>query len=375
MIHLSTLGKYLDQPILVSKFSNAVPKVLATGAILYGLNNIKSTPKEERKKSIIKNISVLGFTVASALISTRGIKPIIFFKKQIFKGFNGLSNLKEVKEVQKQQTEIIDSFLKETKVSSTIEGILTKAKEKILSIKELNTLTKESKTNTLLTKLIKDIIPEPQNVSSKEIFGEIGRLSLIGLIPVLGGITGGVVGDSLTEKDWKTKVPNKIKEGAYQYLANIFLCNIGAGAALGIMEKLKVKSKAQKALAMVAGIILTGVIGGSFMANIISKKLIDPLLKQEKEDDNIYSERHPEALDIGLHVDDIATVAVMSGLRWIEPALPILYSISGYRAGIGYRNGEKESKHSLHRHLASYIYQKEEKPDVFQLAFGSKYKN
>ena len=30
----------------------------------------------------------------------------------------------------------------------------------------------------------------------------------------------------------------------------------------------------------------------------------------------------------------------MSGLKWIEPALPIMYAISGYRAGIGYRNGE-----------------------------------
>jgi len=46
-------------------------------------------------------------------------------------------------------------------------------------------------------------------------------------------------------------------------------------------------------------------------------------------------------IDVSLHVDDVATVAVLSGLKWIEPALPILYSISGYRAGIGYRNGEK----------------------------------
>ncbi len=52
-----------------------------------------------------------------------------------------------------------------------------------------------------------------------------------------------------------------------------------------------------------------------------------------------YYERKPEALDISLHIDDIATIAVLSGLKWIEPALPILYSISGYRAGIGYRNG------------------------------------
>ena len=83
----------------------------------------------------------------------------------------------------------------------------------------------------------------------------------------------------------------------------------------------------------------TGVIGGSAIANLISNKIVNPLFG--KKSDKIYSERKPEALDIGLHTDDIATVAVMSGLKWIEPALPIMYAISGYRAGIGYRNVNK----------------------------------
>ena len=67
------------------------------------------------------------------------------------------------------------------------------------------------------------LIPEPENISSKDIFSEIGRLSVFGLIPVLGGIAGGIAGDRLTSDDYKDKIPNKIKEGAYQYLANIFL--------------------------------------------------------------------------------------------------------------------------------------------------------
>ena len=97
---------------------------------------------------------------------------------------------------------------------------------------------------------------------------------------------------------------------------------------------------------MTTGIVLTGILGGSAIANTISKKIIDPIFRKtgidnsEKESGCLYSERKPEALDVGLHTDDIATVAVLSGLKWIEPALPILYSISGYRAGIGYRNGE-----------------------------------
>ena len=100
---------------------------------------------------------------------------------------------------------------------------------------------------------------------------------------------------------------------------------------------------------MIGGIIMMGVIGGSFIANVIGNKLINPIFG-EKASKSIYNERTPEPLDIGLHVDDIATIAVMSGLKWIEPALPIMYSISGYRAGIGYRNKNvtncKEKKES-----------------------------
>ena len=116
-----------------------------------------------------------------------------------------------------------------------------------------------------------------------------------------------------------------------------------AAKALAIMEKLNVKSKASRAVGMVAGIITTGVVGGSVIANAIGNKIINPIFGNKPEK-GLYAERKPEALDIGLHVDDIATVAVMSGLKWIEPALPIMYSISGYRAGIGYRNVKKCNK-------------------------------
>ena len=51
------------------------------------------------------------------------------------------------------------------------------------------------------------------------------------------------------------------------------MCNIGAGAALGILEKLNITSKACRAIGMVTGIILTGVIGGSKMANFITDKV------------------------------------------------------------------------------------------------------
>lgn len=331
---LKVAGKYLDQPMLVAKFQKAVPAVLTTAATAYTVHETAHAPKRKRKKAAIRIGSTMAFTVASALAAPR-------ITNKLFKDADAIP--KTSKELQKHATALVDDFLKNNYADKKTTELLNKAKENVLKFKEVKTLFKKFDQNAKGKKLLNDLIPDPENITAKEIHSEIGRLSVFGLIPVLGGITGGIIGDRLTTKNWKSKIPDKIKEGSYQYLANIFLCNIGAGAALGVMEKFNVKSKAVRAAGMVAGILTTGVIGGSAIANLIGKKIINPMFdkghKHKKE--NLFDERKPEALDIGLHTDDIATVAVMSGLKWIEPALPLMYSISGYRAGIGYRNGHK----------------------------------
>lgn len=376
MNSINIIGKYLDQPLLVSKFSKTIPAALTVGAIAYGVHNVKQAEKgdkmsrreenssqhsgtnrhlSEKTKAIIQNICVLGFTISSALISTRGLKPLKLFGKQVFKGIGGLSNISSPAEVKKAQSALIETFMGENELNDAVSSLLNKAKSKVLKFSEIKFLNKELSKTSAGSNFFREFIPDPESVDAKKILSEIGRLSIIGLIPVVGGVTGGVLGDKLTEKRWKEKVPDKIKEGAYQYLANIFLCNIGAGAALGVMEKMKVTSKAQKALGMIVGIVITGVVGGSAIANFIGKKFINPIFdkKHDKNSAELYSERTPEAVDIGMHTDDIATVAVMSGLRWIEPALPILYSVSGYRAGIGYRNGG-HNHHNHHKHHKSH---------------------
>ncbi len=337
MNNITAIGKFLDQPRLVGKFSKTVPAIMIGGAGLITAKNAKNTPKGERKNRVIKDVSAFAGTMSAALIATRGFKPL---------KINGLINNIDLKKLTQENTKLVDEFVSKTKLDEKTQTILNKAKTKVMTLPEVKTVFNEVSQKEGGKDFLRKLVPDPENVTSKEIFGEIKRLSLLGLIPVLGGIGGGIVGDKLTDKNWKEKVPNKIKEGAYQYLANIFLCNVGAGIALGILEKKGIKSKAGRAIGMVTGIVLTGIIGGSAIANLISKKVIDPILnkgkKSPEKQNGLYAERKPEPLDIGLHTDDIATVAVLSGLKWIEPALPILYSISGYRAGIGYRNGDKK---------------------------------
>lgn len=323
MTPIRAIGKYLDQPLLTAKINKVIPAVLLSGAGFVLHENIENTPKSEHKKTAIKSSAVLFTTALSALSAPK-----------IASAMTGRKGAKTLKQIINYNIKTVDDFLKNNHVNSNLEKILQKSKTKILSLKEVNDLFSSKET----ANIAKKIIPPPDNIKAKDIFREIGWLSVYGAVPVLGGIAGGILGDKFTHENWREGVPDKIKEGTYQYLANIFLCNIGAGAALGALEKLNITSKAARCLGMIGGILLTGVIGGSIIANFIGNKILNPIMKQDKKEI-----RTPEFLDLTLHTDDIATVSLLSGLKWIEPSLPLLYSISGYRAGIGYRNDDKSN--------------------------------
>ena len=96
--NIKYLGKYLDQTALTDKIYNTMPAILTGSALVYGVNDIHNTTKEKRPQKTLQNLSVLGFTVASALIATRGLK---INKKQIFEGIielpeNDQAGIKEI---------------------------------------------------------------------------------------------------------------------------------------------------------------------------------------------------------------------------------------------------------------------------------------
>lgn len=330
--NIKAFAKFLDQPMLIARLNKNMPKIMLTATALYSAKkgfdvyehsgDVTICDGKEQKKNYLKNTGILFGSVISALIAPK-----------LASKMTSRASLSSLEVIKNQNTKLVDEFLSKNKNSLNEESlkILDEAKTKVLSLSKIKSLTKELEERKL-DEFMKNLIPAPENINSKEIFSEIGYLSIYGAIPVVGGITSGVIADKIAGEEVKKTAPDKISEGLYQYLANIFMCNIGAGVALGILEKLNITSKACRAVGMVAGIILTGVIGGSKIANFITEK------GAQKFGIGGVKERKPELIDLGMHTDDIATVAVLSGLKWIEPSLPILYSISGYKSGIGYRN-------------------------------------
>ena len=327
MNSIKIFGKFLDQPILISKLEKTMPIILTSAAaVKVGYDYYQTSKKSEGKTKQQKELLKKDFT-KKAIVTMAAVASAVSTPKILGKFFD------------KKPTEIlssdkIDKFVSENNIDEKTTEILNKAKNKVLSLNEVKHLSDKFEKLKNGSEFFNKLIPDPKNISSKEIFSEIGYLSAYGAIPVIGGVLGGVAADIVTKDDPKKNISDKISEAVYQYLANIFMCNVGAGIALEILEKAKITSKSARALGMTAGIVLTGILGGSKIANFISKKIINPIVSPNKK----IKERKPEPLDICLHTDDIATVAVLSGLKWIEPCLPVLYSVSGYRAGTGYRN-------------------------------------
>ena len=338
---ISTIGKYIDQPMILNKLDKSMPALLIGAGGGFGIYDslVHFKKTKDKKQKFYKNMIVIFSTIVASLLGTRGLKV---GGKKIF---GGLMERVYITELQKVQTEAVDNFLKKVVVKDKeVLDALQTAKIKELSVKQIEVLTGKLPISPEKDELFSVILPEKKNLNSKEIFSEIKRLSLLGLIPVAGGVTGGIIADKVTHTNNRKGTANKVKEGLYQYLANIFLCNVGAGAALFLSEKfekanlIKPLTPMKKLAVILTGITAAGIIGGSYIANYISRKVVNPMFGEKSDGKNLYSERKPEAIDIALHADDIATAGILSGFKWIEPALPFMYFISGYRAGIGYRN-------------------------------------
>ena len=134
MSRILALGKFLDQPRLVGKFSQSVPFIMGLGGAFVLGNHIKNTEKEKQKNETFRLFSVLSVTILSALVSTRGVKSL---------GIKGLSNSTNLKELEESNSKLVDEFIKTNKVSKESQKILEKGKNKILNLSEISKIYKE----------------------------------------------------------------------------------------------------------------------------------------------------------------------------------------------------------------------------------------
>ena len=150
-MNISTLGRCIDQPLVLNKLHKKMPALLISSGIGFGVyDTIKSSKNcdvKNKKTNFIKNAIIITSTISASLIGARGlnIKPFsvnILGKKYSFASKRivpALLNNPSVKEILLKQNKAIDEFLNNSNVvNSSILNILNKARKKPLSLKETN---------------------------------------------------------------------------------------------------------------------------------------------------------------------------------------------------------------------------------------------
>ena len=135
-MNITAVGKFLDQPVLISKLKDKTPKILVGAAFAYGAYDVYKTPKENRKNRAIKDGIILSSVTCASLISAFGLK---IGKTSLLKG---LVDIKDAKNIISDKKIAIDKFLKKNNVDEKTETLLNRAKEGVISFRDTKEILK-----------------------------------------------------------------------------------------------------------------------------------------------------------------------------------------------------------------------------------------
>lgn len=381
-------GNYIDQGTVVRKYGWPVNyMMLAAAAGVTGYHTWKAQP-EEKKKVLTRDALILGAAVGGTIFASGGLlafkqllKPNMVVDETI-KGFKGflLQGMKPLHDEGEQLMEAVAKNLKDkNKIGEDpVPEKLYESVKKLLQGKDGQLLPEDHKFELDELKHIynevKKLEPKKVNEIFNKIFagqeslwdevGEASEFFAIGLAGVLSGIGGGLLANKINGEKNPEKTPDMVKEGIFQFVANIGMCAVGAGSALALMNP---KEWAPKALEKPANAVTeffhhsagsklyrfggvlaglsVGILGGAHIANYVGRHYVNPVLDKiqgkESKPPEEQEKRHIEGMDMVLHVDDIPTAAAIAGTAILGPWIMPFFPVSGYRAGIGYRNDEK----------------------------------
>ncbi len=180
-------------------------------------------------------------------------------------------------------------------------------------------------------------------LTAKEFMSEAAVPFLgVGLASVGSGVVAGFLANRLQGKSDK-KNDDVVKEGIFQYVANIAMCGFGAGAGLTVSNALgftKFRNPLARFATVVAG-LGAGIYAGALIANPLSNK-VESQMKRRQSAKHLAPSggRKLEFADGILHVDDIPTAFSVAGVQALKPWISPFFLMSGIKTAYGYRNVE-----------------------------------
>ena len=339
LVKAASLGHYVDQPAIIRKAQKPAVVTAALAGLALLANDVrKAQPGEERRKVAIRDVLVLGATGIGTLAAYK-----LIMKKEI------PLLLPELKELAKRGYD--DAFMKlagkEVKTRKEVETLMNgiRAKAKDLFKDDADKIKKMVKQDS------ERMFPrEPEGGIIDDLKEEIAPFAVVGLASCLSGFTGGLLANKVNGEWSKEQASKMMKEGVFQFIANIAMCAVGASIGLAAVNKFKINNKLARVGIVGTGLSL-GIGGGGAIANFIGSRWINPMINkfgnkagEAQNQQQPKEKRSIEFWDAILHLDDVPTAMVFAGVEILRPFIPLFFAFSGYRTGIGYRNhhGAKE---------------------------------
>jgi len=361
---IRVFGSYIEQPQVIKKVGQYTGIIGGLGGIgLLAGSDIYHASPDQRQNMIVRDGLVLLSTGLGTWAAARKFMPLptMHEAKGAFNHY--ITELCETLAKTPNRPSAFDQLCDE------LQALKGNAKLKVADYRKiLNTINDHLKPADA-KKLLQEIFePEEEyhnfktmlkemwqkgDIAKGEDEGELRKMMsffVVGGLSVLSGLLGGIAANKINGIKNQDATVNMVKEGIFQFVANIALCAVGASVALmgmapfqSNLSRMGWAGRGLKTLGVAVGLSL-GIFGGGVIANQLGTKVINPLCDKlqgktsQPQTDPNQGKRKIEFWDLILHLDDVPTALALAGMKIVEPFIPLFFGFSGYRTGIGYRN-------------------------------------
>jgi hypothetical protein len=364
---LKAFSHVLDERHVIDRVGKTAAWTLGIGApaSLMAWNASHAEP-DKRKQVLIRDGLVLGGVALTSIFAVRKylMGDVLENGVKVGKSFVKQKTVNEARE------ELLEGFAKVKssvkyqayKALPKLEALVLKENKSLADYKAIITHMKTASPGTYkedINKLLPVDLGDDCPTKLKDVpeflgnlWKELSNFAVLGTVPIFGGIMGGLAANKINGERGKTA--DMVKEGVFQLISNIVLPVITGAVGITLMSIPTIKRGLEK-IPNAARLIRFGVVGisitagiasGMLLANKIGEKWLTPMFNRmqgkpsKPPSADGRHERKPDFFDIFLHVDDLPVALSVAGVAILEPFLPFLFGITGWRAGVGFRNGE-----------------------------------
>jgi hypothetical protein len=308
--HFEQLGRYLEQPAVLRTVGQKIAIPLAgLGVAGITVKDVMTAKPEDKKKTALRDMLVLGATTAGTALAAKRFMPI-----QSLEACQEAAKLftEELSVLMKQHPSLEKALANNPHAKAALAvnidkpvGFSRKA------LQEIDRVVKAHLPGTAASKekAISALFGEEDKPPVEELKEEIDKaydFFATGGLSVLSGMGGGWLANKINKEKNARANENMVKEGVFQFVANIALCAVGAIGGLMVAATPKIHEFTKASLmgritkvGLVSTGLSVGIFGGGYVANHLGKTVINPFFKWLENTDQSRSQKMAQMATYG----------------------------------------------------------------------------